>query len=256
MKMNNLLAYSKGFIRRNSSTILTCVGGAGVVVTSVLAVKATPKAILLLEKAEEEKGEELTKFEKVCVAGPSYIPSMVVGVSTVACIFGANALSKRQQASLMSAYAFLDSSYKEHKNKVKELFGDDANDQVSEEIAKDKYAEKPINAANNKLLYYDEYSKRFFESTPAEVQRAEYELNRMIVMQDAAYLNEWYSLLGLDPVDGGYSLGWAADVCSDCYWQPWVDFAHGRITMDDGTECISIVMLCEPIMDFENYFEV
>ena len=55
--MNNLLRCSKLFVKRNASTILTSVGGVGVVATSVMAVKATPKAIALLEQAKEEKQE-------------------------------------------------------------------------------------------------------------------------------------------------------------------------------------------------------
>ena len=89
----NLLSSSKLFLKRNSSTILTCIGAAGVIATSVLAVKATPKAMALLEQSEEEKGEKLTNMEKVQVAGPAYIPAAIVGASTIACIFGANVLS-------------------------------------------------------------------------------------------------------------------------------------------------------------------
>ena len=44
------------FIKKNASTILACVGAAGVVSTAVLAVKATPKAMSLLDDAIEEKG--------------------------------------------------------------------------------------------------------------------------------------------------------------------------------------------------------
>lgn len=50
------------FWHRNASTVLTCLGGAGVVLTSVMSVKATPKVIKLLDEVKEEKGEELTKI--------------------------------------------------------------------------------------------------------------------------------------------------------------------------------------------------
>ena len=53
--MNSLLSKSQRFLSKNSATILTCVGAAGVIATTVTAVKATPKAIKLLEKAKEEK---------------------------------------------------------------------------------------------------------------------------------------------------------------------------------------------------------
>ena len=119
--MNKLVGKTKWFLKRNGSTILTIGGAAGVIATAVVAVKETPKALYLLEQAKKEKGEDLTKFEKVKVAGPVYIPSIILGASTIACIFGANVLNKRQQAVMTSAYALLDSSYKEYKKKVKEV---------------------------------------------------------------------------------------------------------------------------------------
>ena len=57
--MNNLLSKSQTFLKRNSSTILTCVGAVGVVATTVTAVRATPKAMRLIEQGKEEKGAEL-----------------------------------------------------------------------------------------------------------------------------------------------------------------------------------------------------
>ena len=101
----SLLQSSMLFLKKNASTILTCIGSAGVIATSVMAVKATPKALALLENAETEKGEGLTKIEKIKVVGPAYIPAVLIGASTIACIFGANILNQRQQAALMSAYA-------------------------------------------------------------------------------------------------------------------------------------------------------
>lgn len=63
--MKGLMPKMKLHLRNNSPTILTCIGAIGVVGTSVLAVRATPKALKLLEKATEEKGEDLTKMEVV-----------------------------------------------------------------------------------------------------------------------------------------------------------------------------------------------
>ena len=63
--MNNLLDTLKMFAKKNGPTILTCIGSVGVVITSVMAIKATPKAIVLLENARDEKGDDLTKFERL-----------------------------------------------------------------------------------------------------------------------------------------------------------------------------------------------
>lgn len=123
------------------STLLTCIGAIGVIGTSVMSVKATPKAIKLLEESEKEKGEKLTKIEVVKTVAPAYIPAAILGISTIACIFGANILSKNNQAALASAYAILDRSYKEYRNKVSELYGEEAEDRVKNEIANDHYEE-------------------------------------------------------------------------------------------------------------------
>lgn len=250
-KMNKMLHHSKLFVKRNASTILTCAGGVGVVATSVLAVKATPKAMRLLDKAKEEKGEDLTKMETVKVAGPAYIPAAVTGVATVVCIFGANILNKKQQASLASAYALLDNSYKEYKKKVTELYGEEANTRVKEELAKDKY--KTTEVSEGKKLFYDEFSERYFESTLADVLRAEYDLNRALSEYAGVYLNEFYQMLDIPEMDYGDHLGWSAAEVYDMCWQSWVDFQHSKVVMEDGLECTIITMLVEPTFGFEDY---
>lgn len=256
--MNSLLNKSQTFLKRNSATILTCVGAAGVVATAVTAVKATPKAVRLLEQAKEEKGEELTKLETVKIAGPAYVPSVIIGAGTLACIFGANVLNQRGQASLMSAYALVDGAYKDYRKKVNEIYGEEAGAQIIGELAKDTYEEtyedKPVELEDGKRLYYDYYSKRYFEARPYDVQRAEYEINRTLMMDDGVYLNEWYSLLNLEPLDHGNDFGWNTSVNMDAYWQTWVDFHHEKVVMDDGLECIIITFAQEPYPDFAEWY--
>lgn len=251
--MNRLVHRSKLFLSRNSSTILTCAGGVGVIATSIMAVKATPKALKLIESAKEEKGEDLTHMETIRVAGPVYIPAVITGVSTLACIFGANILNKRDQAALMSAYALLDNSYKDYKKKVNELYGESAEVRVREEIAKDKYEEDKHEVEDNKQLFYDYFSERYFESTIEAVQRAEYRINRTLIMRDYAYLNEFYEELGIEPIESGYKYGWSSGGNFARYWQQWIDFTHEKVVMDDGLECYIIVIQNEPILDFEEY---
>jgi len=153
--------------RSHVSTLLTCIGAIGVIATSVMAVKATPKATRLLEASEKEKGEKLTKMEMVKIAGPAYIPAALVGVSTIACIFGANILTKHNQASLASAYALLDRSYKEYRNKVNALYGEEADDEVRAKVACDYYEDDK--------MFVDEESddmKLFFDYNTLQMFRA------------------------------------------------------------------------------------
>lgn len=249
--MKGLVRSSQLYLKKNASTILTVVGGAGVVTTTVLGIKATPKALLLLEDAEQNKGEELTRLEKVQVAAPVYIPTIISGVATLVCIFGANVLNKRQQAALMSAYALLDNSYKEYKVKVGELYGEDANERINEELAKDKYEE--VTTELDERLFYDEYSKQYFKATLTKVAMAEYNVNRNIHMRGWAELNEFYEDLGIDDYDKYSALGWSEGGNYEMYWQAWVDFTHHKKTMDDGTEYTVITMFEEPYINYEDY---
>lgn len=254
--MDKLLSSSKLFLKKNASTILTCAGGVGLVATAVMAVKATPKAQALIENATVEKGEDLTKLEVAVVAGPAYIPTVITGAATLACIFGANALNKRQQASLMSAYALLDKSFREYKDKVKEMLGAESHQEIISEIAKDKYKaeEDPIKPSEDTRLFYDEYSGRYFEAADLTVQRAEYNLNRNMVQRGYAQLNEFYVDLGLEPIDGGWELGWSPGQTLEYAWQEWVDFNHFHGTIDeDGLEYCIISFFVEPQPDFMDY---
>lgn len=160
------------FKRSHVSTLLTCIGAIGVVATSIMAVKATPKATRLLEASEEEKGEKLTKMEIVKIAGPAYIPAAVVGVSTIACIFGANILTKNSQASLASAYALLDRSYKEYRNKVNALYGEEADDEVRTKLANDYYEDYDETDVESDINVDDDDMKLFFDYNTLQMFRA------------------------------------------------------------------------------------
>lgn len=250
------------FFKKNSSTMLTCLGAVGLAATVITAVKATPKALKLLADAKDEKGEDLTKLEVVKVAGPTYIPTLAIGVSTLACIFGANALSQRQQSSLASAFALVDNMHKEYRNKVKELYGEQTDIKIREAIAKDHCKEQAVwapgcgslDTKGETRLFYDEYSKRYFESTIEAVLNAEYHFNRNFAIRGFAELNEFYEFLGLEPIEGGWTLGWSEFQMEDQFGSHWIDFDHRLTTVaDDGLECYFIEMVFEPTADYEDY---
>lgn len=247
------------FVKRNASTILTCIGATGVVATAVMAAKETPKALTLLEDAKEEKGEKLTKWEKVKIAGPAYIPSIITGAATIACIFSSNIISKRQQAILMSAYALLDNSYKEYKKKVDEVYGEEAGERIRKEITKDKYTGDGQLLDDTKELFYDFYSGRYFESTKEAVMWAQYETNRAMFVNGAVCLNEYYGFLGLEEKSEYEMLGWSCGQIEEMYWHPWIEFDYEEIVIDEesedsaGIECTIINMPIEPFMNYLDY---
>ena len=251
---NNTLRKAGKLIQRKAPVILSTVGAAGVVGTAVLAAKATPKALILLEQAKEEKNEELMIHEKVIAMAPAYIPAVLVGVSTVACIFGAHVLNKKQQAALMSAYALLNSSYNEYKEKTKEVLGEEGEKEIRTELAKDKAKEQEVEHVEDdgKNLFYDEYSKRYFRATNETILRAEYEVNKEVSTNFYATLNEYYSMVGLDPIKGGDAIGWNSSQMYDMYWNDWIEFWHEKVELEDGMVCY-IIHYTEPCPDFEDY---
>lgn len=264
IRVNNLLQHAQHFYKKNASTILSCVGGAGVVVTTITAIKATPKALKSLDEAKKEKGEGLTTVEKIKIAGPKYIPTILIGTGTVACIFGANVLNKRSQAALVSAYTLVDSSFKEYKQKLKELYGEETHNNVVDAMAVEKvdrdwsvsgsYFGQSCDLANEEacgdpVLFYEENSGRYFESTIEQVLNSMYHLNRNHVLRGYVYLNEYYEFLGLEQTDYGSVMGWAPNDDGEF----WIEFNVRKTVLDDGLEIYILETPFEPTYEPWNY---
>lgn len=235
------------FLKRNSSTILTVVGATGVVATAVLSVKATPKALKLLDEAKKEKGEDLTIVETVKVAWKPYIPAVITGFSTIACVLGANVLNTKNQASLMSAYALLDNSFKEYRDAAKRVYGDDADTKIKSEIVEMNVEDMELNEGT--LLFFDFQSMRHFISTMNKVQQAECEFLELIRNRGYGTMNEYYSLLGIPPVDFGDRLGWTDMEHIGPYGCEELEFYYEHTTMKNGMPCWTIDTNVSPSSD-------
>lgn len=254
------------FLRRHSSTILTVMGAAGVVATTVLAVKATPKALELIEDEKNRQNSDLlleaianngdtcnqvTKLkplEIVKVAWKPYIPAAITGMSTIACIFGANYLSLKTQASLMSAYALLDSSFKEYRNKSEELYRNES-DNVKREVIKSKF-DKDMSLDSEKELFFDFHSMRYFNATMEEVENAANMLNEKLAMDGFACLNDFYEILGIKNTPYGYQLGWSLMYNDKMYGKPELEFNYDKIRLEDGLECTTIEIDYPPSIEY------
>lgn len=137
---------------------------------------------------------------------------------------------------------------------MKELYGEVVDEKIRGEIAKDHYVEdKPVKMDDEKELFYDYFSERYFEASLYDVLKAEAGLNRIIANECGAYLNEYYELLGLEPTIEGEELGWSNGILEAMYWTNWVDFYHQKVEMEDGMECTIITMQQEPVIDFAYY---
>ena len=238
------------FLEKNSTKILTVLGATGVVVTSVLAVRATPKAIALLEdKKRELDVDKLKSIDIIKTVWKPYIPAIISGCSTIICIFGIEYLSSKRQASLMSAYALLDNAYKEYQNGVKETYGDDADINVKHEIVRTKYNEY-TREYEDLLLFFDFNSMRYFEATMDEVMRAECMFLESLHNKKYAFLNEYYDYLGIPYTSYGYQVGWFDVENNDPYNCRELEFEYEKILIKDDIECYIITTSTPPAYDF------
>lgn len=247
--LHNKLCKTQTILKRNAPTILSCLGALGVVGTAISAVKATPKAIEVLNQQDEE----LTTFEKIIVLTPVYFPTILMGTATIGCILGANVINKKNQAMLVSAYSYLDSSFKEYKDKVKDIFGEEGETRVREEIAKDKYIDQNIPESKDTKLFFDEFSGRYFESTLYDLQNAVYNINRLYALHGSVSINELYKRLNLPPTDFGEVLGWSAYKDWENLGYAWIDIKWELMTMPDDLECYAISFDITPTEDFAEW---
>jgi hypothetical protein len=222
------------FLKRSSPTILSCVGAIGVVATAVSAFKAATEASKICQEFEDEP----SKYEYVRATWKSYIPTVAIGAATIVCIFGANTLNKRQQASLASAYILLDNTFKEYRNKVKELSGEETDISAQKAIVKERYDKSPVFVTGEYHLFYEYNYGEFFERSRADVLSAEHQLNLKFATDGYVSLNDFYDILGLEKSDVGDTFGWVFD--DEFYGSPWLDFKHELVELEDGMECYVI----------------
>lgn len=247
--MNGMIDNTKRFFKRNSSTILTVMGAVGVAATAVMSARDTVKAVEIL-KEHEANGEKLSNKEKFKLAAPAYIPTVITGLSTMACIFGANVLNKKAQASLASSYALLDRSYKEYKTAATKTYGDDADKKIKETIAQSYYENNDlVKAKEGEELFFDFQGLQLFSASMDDVLMAEEAVNQILSKDGRVGLNVFYNLLGIPCADVDYEQGWSFNTCHEQGYSK-IEFVHELVRNNDGSDFYSITMLTEPAEHF------
>lgn len=272
MKKVNVEKYFKmvtRFAKKRSPEILTGIGIAGMITTTVLAVKATPKALELIEDEKRERNRKalaetgayttdanLKPVEVVEVAWKPYIPAVLLGTASVACLIGANSVHARRQAALYSAYKLSETALSEYKDKVLEVVGEEKEKEVREEIAKDKLEKNPVSktevyvTGNGKSLFYDPLSDRYFESDIETIRKAVNDLNYSMGFGSEIYvsLSQLYDEIGLNHTGISDQIGWNID---DGLIE--VDLTEAKIT-DDGKPCIVMDWVKIPVYNFDRVY--
>ena len=253
-KLSRLAKSVRMAIKKHSPEILTGIGIAGMVTAAVMAVKATPKALYLLEKAksDESENEKHPFVEKVKITWKCYIPATVTGGVSILCLIFASSVNARRNTALATAYSLSESALKEYQQKVVETIGEQKEQAVRDAIAKDKIDCNPVSqreillTEKGNTLCYDALSGRYFKSDIEKLKKAANLLNRQMFDEIYISLNEFYYEVGLPGIGIGDDIGW--NINRDGL----VDLQFSSQLADDGTPCLVVNYLVAPRYDYMN----
>ena len=246
----------------NAPSIFTGMAVAGVVETTILAVKATPAAITKIYNKQKKKGN-LTRREMVKEAWTCYIPTACVGGATIACIVAANSMHIRKEASIAAAYSLYEGRYNAYRQKNKELFGEENDEKIEKDLDKELVKRNPppgylrqYAEEDSKFLCYEPITNQYFMANKTQLLWAELTANKIFQQKEKVTLNE---ILRLFPGASctrpiGDTKGWFLD---DSYYEwmsynsgfwgnPWMDI-EPRLIEEDGHEVFVIEFSIKPM---------
>ena len=249
-KLTKIFNDVKVGFNKNSPAILTGIGITGMLTSTVLAVKATPKALKLLDQAENDKCDELTTVEKIKAAWKPYIPAVISGSVSIACLIGANSAHAKRNAALATAYKISESALTDYRSKVIETVGEKKEKTIREKVDKERLQHTPVSknevivTSNDNTLCFDAISGRYFTSDIEKLKKAENELNKRMLSEMYISLNEFYNEIGLSGNDIGNNLGWNID-------DGLIDLHFSSQLADDGRPCVVVDYHIAPRYGYE-----
>lgn len=229
-------------VTKHSPEILTGLGIAGMITTTVLAVKATPKALdLINDRKDELETEKLPPTEVVKTAWKCYIPAALTCATSTACLIGASSVHLKRNAALATAYKLSESAINEYKDAVIDKIGEKKEQTIRDKVAEERIKKNPVSSSEvfitekGNTLCYDTISGRYFKSDIDRIKRAENAINKQLLDEMYVSLNDLYDELDLDHTKLGDELGWKID-------DGLVELYFSSQLADDGTPCV--------VMDF------
>lgn len=240
-------------VTKHSPEILTGIGIAGMVTTTVLAVRATPKATQLIEaKKNENETDKLTAVETVKTTWKCYIPAVVTGAFSISCLVGASATNLRRNAALATAYKLSETALIEFKDAIAETIDEKKIQEVRDKVAEKRIEKNPVSKTDvimtdkGTTLCYDSLSGRYFYSDMDSLKKAENELNRQIINNMYQSLNDFYDLLGIEYSRMGDEVGWNLD-------NGTVELSFSSQLADDGRPCLVVDFNHAPEYNFYKF---
>ena len=205
-------------LSKHSPEILIGMGITGMLTTTVLAVKATPKALALIEQKKEELDvDKLTPVETVKTTWKCYIPAAISGTAAIACIIGSNSVHSKRYSALATAYKLSETAFTEYREKVVDTIGEKKERTVRDKVSKEQVENNPVHKTDiivtgkGNTLCFDPLSHRYFYSDLEKIHRAANKLNYEIntsPFDNGVTLNDFYFEIGLPGTVVGDNMGW------------------------------------------------
>ena len=221
INFKGLIKTTEDFITKRSPEILTGIGIAGMVTTTIIAVKVTPKALDLIAKAEDEKfdsghGECLTKPEIIKACWKCYIPAAITCTASIACLVGASSVNLKRNTALATAYKLSETALSEYKDAVIETIGEKKEQSVKEKISKNRIEKNPVSnntiyvTGNGDTLFLEPISGRYFYSDIEQVRSIINTLNEIMYSDPFGriLLSDFYDAIGLKQTTISDDIGW------------------------------------------------
>ena len=271
--LTNYLNTITKIVKKHSPEILTGLGIAGMITSTVLAVKATPRALELIEAEKKRQNDELLEdalnshkdeclhidrlkpLDVVKVAWKPYIPSVLLSGGSVACLIAANSVNVRRQAALYSAYKLSENALEEYKEKIKETVGEKKAAAIEDKVAKDTVDKNPVSKSEviitggGTTLFLEPWSGRYFESDIESVRKAINDLNFEMGFGSEPYisLDQFYDKLNIAHTQGSSLVGWSIK-------DGQIEANYSSQITDDGRAAIVINWLKLPGPGFDDLY--
>ena len=251
-KFEGVVNCVKKTITKRSPEILTGIGIAGMIMSTILAVKATPKALnLIREKEDELEADKLTISETIQTTWKCYIPAATTCITSVACIICANSVHVKRNAAIAAAYKLSEKALVEYKDAVIETIGEKKENLVNDKLAEKKLEKNPVSKSEviisgGTALCYDSIGGRYFKSDIESIKRIENILNKQMLRDDYISLNDFYDEIGLPHTDAGRELGWSVN-------DGLIDIRFSSQIADNGEPCLVVDYSNPPKYNFDKF---
>ena len=254
MDISKLIESSKKKLSDNAPEIMIGFGLAGMLTSTIMAVKATPKAMAIIEEEEDYLNRELTKIEKAKLVWKPYVPAALGYCASTALIIGANNVNSKRSAMFAGAYKLSEQTLATYRDKVIETIGEEKEREISDKVARDKVKEarQPSYHANEVIygtgqcLCYDPISGRYFNSDMDKIRKIENDLNYRLMKENMISLNEFYTELGMECTDMGFKYGWNID-------EGLIEVRFTSTITDDNRLCLVVTFARSPRLDFDKW---